>query len=601
MALDNFGFASYSGIEAFESFEFCDTSGVRAAVGSMKVFPQYGLPDENGDIVLTYNQNTIVLRNCHIDSIRYVAGSGGQICEVRFLDERWAWENASVSGKYNYRLPNNAIVPYREKTPQELVTLCFKALGVTVFDVSSLPNEARPEVDWDHSNPAQEMERICHELGCRIVPVRSIGGWKVVVIGDGKDLPDFPAQDAGEGIDPQEVPDYIKIVSAPIKYQVSLPLAAIGKDTDLSWKYLNDLSYALDKWLPSGGFGLDGPDNFCNTNPLRFVLPDGTKISKQELAQDTVFRSWRLKFEGDPYAVQNTGGEWCYKFPKIDDPVTIQQIILTNEMVDTWTDYLGIEHKRGAYIWGRFYGKLAEGRLAEYPLGTRIDKQAANSSTSEDERASFSMSLDPIDTNRSIISTSQRLYRQIPALSEIHPLTGIASPLEWVEAQLYLTCACQVRDPKTWQPYRYEHFMQIGNGTNKDFAVTIVKDDIQPWAKTQNIFGGTMSVTNLDEVIRQSQYYAESYARRYQTVRSQQKTFIGLYGIDMDGSINQITWSISGQGSSTIASQGTEHSFYTPDFDARRRQVANRGMAEQMQYMKYEQARKTALLGTSTT
>jgi len=143
--------------------------------------------------------------------------------------------------------------------------------------------------------------------------------------------------------------------------------------------------------------------------------------------------------------------------------------------------------------------------------------------------------------------------------------------------------------------------MQIGNGTNKEFAVTIIKDDIQPWVKTQNIFGGTMSVTNLDEVIRQSQYYAESYARRYQTVRSQQKTFIGLYGIDMDGSINQITWSISAQGSSTIASQGTEHSFYTPDFDARRRQVANRGMAEQMQYFKYEQARKTALLGTSTT
>lgn len=143
--------------------------------------------------------------------------------------------------------------------------------------------------------------------------------------------------------------------------------------------------------------------------------------------------------------------------------------------------------------------------------------------------------------------------------------------------------------------------MQIGNGTNKDFAVTIIKDDIQPWVKTQNIFAGTMSVTNLDEVTRQSQYYAESYSRRYQTVRSQQKTFIGLYGIDMDGSINQITWSISGQGSSTIASQGTEHSFYTPDFDARRRQVANRGMAEQMQYMKYEQARKTALLGTSTT
>ena len=601
MALENFGFASYPGIEAFESLEFCDTSGVRAAVGSMKVFPQYGLPDENGDIVLTYNQNKIILKNCHIESIRYVAGSGGQICEVRFLDERWTWENASVSGKYNYRLPNNAIVPYREKTPQELVTLCFNALGVTVFDVSSLPNEARPEVDWDNSNPAQEMERICHELGCRIVPVRSIGGWKVVVIGEGDDLPDYPAQDVGQGIDPQEVPDYIKIVSAPIRYQVSLPLAAVGKEVDLSWKFLTNLSYAPSRGLPSGGFGLDGINSFANIDPIRFVLPDGTKVSRQELALDSVFRNWRLDFADNQAAIQNDQGEWCWKFPNIDKPVTRRQIILTNEMVDTWTDYLGVEHKRAPFMWGQFSGSLAEGARANCPFGTRIDKQAANSSTSEDERASFSMSLDPIDTTRSIMTTSQRMYKQIAALSAVDSITGQPSPLEWIEAELYITCACQVRDPKTWQPYRFEYFMQIGSGTNKDFAVTIIKDDIQPWSIQDYENGTAYTTNNLDEITRQSQYYAESYSRRYQTVRSQQKTFIGLYGIDMDGSINQITWSISGQGSSTIASQGTEHSFYTPDFDARRRQVANRGMAEQMQYMKYEQARKTALLGTSTT
>ena len=41
MSLYNHGDVTYPGINAVESFEFTDISGVQPAIGTMKVFPQY--------------------------------------------------------------------------------------------------------------------------------------------------------------------------------------------------------------------------------------------------------------------------------------------------------------------------------------------------------------------------------------------------------------------------------------------------------------------------------------------------------------------------------------------------------------------------------
>ena len=622
MSLYNHGNVTYPGINAVESFEFTDISGVQPAIGTMKVFPQYGLPEENGDIVMTYNDQTITIQAAHIDSVQYEVGGGGQIVDVRFMDSRWKWVHRFITGRYNIRLPNNWIDPVHEKTPQQLATLLFQALGESMFDVTALPNDSRPDCDWDHTSASQELEKLCNDLGCRIVPVRSTQSWKIVVTGEGADLPTFPSQDVGQGIDPQEVPDFIKIVTAPIRYQMQLPLRAVGKDTDLSWKPLRQLSYAplsydilikatssTPQTVSSGGFGQTDWAEFRWVDSIRFVLPDGTKVSKQELARDTIFNSYRIDFENAPGAKQDSNGNWTYSVPTIEKPVTRKQIILSNELAQMWTDNLGALHPRPAYITGSFYGKLCEGRLANCPNGTRIDKQAADSANGENERASFSLSLDPIDTDRSIISVSPKLLQQIDPT--IVSYTSVVNgkvvrntiSIEWVEANLSFTNAFQVRDPDTWQPIRYEFLMQIGSGSDKNFAYTVIRDDIRPTVIVQSYFNGLPSkyTTNYAEVVDQCQYYAQSLSRKFQTVTSERATFIGLFPIDMDGAICQVTYSINKSGASTIASQGTEHSYITPDYEERRQMTARQGIAEKIQYVKYETARRNAYLGNVNT
>lgn len=564
----------------------------------MKIFPQFGIPDQDGDLVMTYNGVSVTIKDAHIDSVAYEVGGGGQIVNVRFMDSRWKWAHRYVTGRYNFRLPNNWINPAHEKTPQQLATLCFQAMGESVFDVSALPNDARPEADWDHSNAAQELDRICNDLGCKVVPVRSIGGWKIVVTGVGADLPNAPAEDVGQGIDPQEVPDYIKIVTGPIRYQMQLPLAPIGKDTDLSWKPLKQLSYAPLPIAPSGGFGNESANDMRNISSTRAVLADGTKVSPQELAQDTVFKNWRIDFTNT--GIQGPDGDYYITVPTLQYKVNRKMIILSNELAQMWTDYLGALHQRPAFITGVFWSKFGEGAASNTAVGTRIDKQYKDSATSMDERASFSLSLDPEDTDRSIISISPKMVQQINP-----PITGVGLvPIAWAEATLKFTTAFQVRDPVTWQPNRYEFLMQIGSGTDTNFAYTVIRDDIQPVVIQNYRSDGTASnvITNQGEVNTQCAYYANALARKFITVTSEHATYIGIFPLDMDGAICQITYSVSvNGGTSMIASQGTEHSYYTPEYEERRQQVARQGISEKLIYVKYETARRKAYLGNVNT
>lgn len=610
----NLATVDYPGIVRYDSFSFCDLSGIEPATARMTVFPQYGLPDENGDIAISYNgQSILTLKNCHIDEAHYEIDGGGQIVGVTFLDERWTWKDASISGRYNFKLPNNWVDPNHEQTPQQLAILCFQALGVAVFDVSDLPNDTRPEVSWDSSNPAQELNKICGDLGCRITPIRSTGSWKICVTGAGADLPNYPCQDFGQGIDPAETPDYIKIVSGPVRYQVFLPLVAVGRDTDLSWRLLKQLTYAPDRTLFAAGFHKDpfdfgfmasvsyapvqtGIGSFKGTE--RVPLSDGTKVSAQELARDFIFKSWRVDFANQSGAVQNpSSGSWQMRIPGITANggyATVEQIILSDELVQSYTDTLGTQHQRPSFVQGQFFGRMTDGSTPNYPAGTRIDKQAARSDTSMDERSSFSLSLDPIDTKRSIISTSGPML-----------FYSNSAPVEvWTPAILQYCCAIHVRDPVTWQPARYEYLYQIGSGTNQNFCRVEIKDDIQPWIIGNYPTGSTAFTSftsNIAEVQQQSLYYAQSIAREYQLVNSQTKTFIGIYSIDMDGAIQQVSYEIGKGGHSTKASRGTEHNIYTPSYEDRRQMSARQGIAGKVEYARNETARRQALIGSFNT
>ena len=593
------GLVSYPGIQKWETFQMTDVSGISPAIGIMTVFPQFGLPAANGDIVLTYDDYEITFKDCHIDSASYERNSGGQIVSVRFLDERWKWAFYEITGRYNIRKPNNFVDPDHEKTPRELATLCFEAMNVSEFNVDALPNDARPDVDWDHANPAQELARLCDDLGCRIVPKRSTGEWFIRVTGDGADLPNqYPYNDAGDGFDPKERPDFIKIVTAPKRFQIALRLQPMGKETDLSWKWPGNLSYRNENDLSPAfyGFGRDHEQQ-SNVDPNRVTQPDGTKISPQELALQTIFRTFRIcglsRASGQPDGFDSekirVNG---YKDADGNETATRKQLILSDQLVQVWTDEVGAEHTRPAFVAGEFYGEKCDGPTGNYPPATRIDYQGQVYRDSEEERASFSLSLDPIDTDRSFLTFSKPMVFQD------------ATNSVFTYAKIFLTCAVEVRDPDTWQPVRHEYLKQIGDGSNRDFCYEAVKEEIQPWWITTYSadFSSTTGTTdNQDEVQRQCEYYADSIAKTFENVSTSTRTYLGLFPIDMDGAIQQVSYRIGKQGADTIASKGTEHDFDIPQYAERRQRDGRKNQEERMKLLKEISERKLALRGTFNT
>ncbi|WP_397570667.1 hypothetical protein [Schlesneria sp. T3-172] len=597
------GTFSYPGIGAYESFQGTDISGIAPSVFTAQIHPEYGIPAPDGDIVLQYGDSVVTLRNMHVDRVDYDEGTGGKVATVRFLDERWKWAYYKIVGRYNIRLPNNFVDPAHEKTPRELATLCFQAMGVTRFDVSALPNLARPDVDWQWSRPAEELANLCDELGCRIVPRRSDGAWVVVQTGFGADLPDngWPYNDHGSGIDPKETPDYIEIVTAPISYQCALELEPCGKDVNQAWKSLDQLSYVIDPHDYGYGFFRD-PWYQSGLSPDRIRQADGSEISPRELGVQTLHRCFRINETPANVARRTTEeGEKEFYLPGYDGFVTRKQLLPFNELVETYTDPYGAEHRRAALMFGEWWGELGENNGNHAP-GTRLDYQESTIYAPE-ERASFTVSVDPIDTDRTIITTSKPMlhYMNPRAFSD-----GFRDEYVFSAARMFLVCTVNVRHKVTWQPIRYSMRKHIGSGNNPDFCLTIVKNDIQPWWITDyDAFGVPLHAStprnNELEVRRQCEYYLEAYAQTFQTVASESKVYYGLYPIDMDGAIAQVTYRISPSGADTIISRGTEHNFDIPSYEQRRQRDGRMNAAEKQKLLAEIQDRKTRLLGVNNT
>ena len=71
----------------------------------------------------------------------------------------------------------------------------------------------------------------------------------------------------------------------------------------------------------------------------------------------------------------------------------------------------------------------------------------------------------------------------------------------------------------------------MGTGTNPDFCLQVIKNDIQPWYLSRYTSSGAWirTTNNAEEVQRQCQYYADALAKTLETVRSLTRTYIGLY------------------------------------------------------------------------
>jgi len=286
--------------------------GIAPGVGSITAVPFAGFANTVGDLVLTYGSTTIRFPDCSIvnPSLRGGANSP-RMWSLSVLDRRWKWKFGEVSGRYNSLRPDNMIDDRTEKTPRELATLLLNAMGEENYDISALPDTARPFIDWYYTNPALELQNLCESLGCRVIlQLDNRVVLKRVSVGD-------PLPQTGQemnlsfGMEGAAVPDKIKLIGGPTLFQSRLVLQAVAQDIDRwspasginrfpdynQWnvgrlgetKRLGLISYAPPT------YGFQDPENFSDILPTYVTGGDGiyTRSEVRQIAKSSVYKWYR--------------------------------------------------------------------------------------------------------------------------------------------------------------------------------------------------------------------------------------------------------------------------------------------------------------------
>ena len=324
---------TYSGIIGIESCRMLLSRSVEPSQAVIETPVISQVAPAIGDLVFFYNGTTLTFSGCAVDMSYIAMTAAGQTMRITLLDRRWRWAFTEIVGRYNVKTKTDTIK--YEKTPQELATLIFQAMGETVYDVSELPNDARPMVDWTNEKGSVALADLLSQLNCEVVPDLSTGGWRIVKIGTGDLLPDDgTAETAESGVTSPITPDAIRAVTASIRYQVMFELEAVGTETDGRSRPIDDLSYK-----PSGGWELEHPEKFKGVT--------GTYVKDKSLRS---FLAEVAKVRGGSVLVALDYAYWEYvTAPDLSDPAKLVREFPNTVMLRTFSKVYGLAGNRVGY------------------------------------------------------------------------------------------------------------------------------------------------------------------------------------------------------------------------------------------------------------
>ncbi len=269
------GLCHFTGIEHIESARMTIGQGVQPSVCTITTVPHSSGVPEFGDLTWSFGPVTFTFKDCFLNRAPLRVDESGQKWTMQILDRRHRWKFGYISGHYNRRDPAGEVIKDSEKTPQELLKLLFEAMGEQNPDVSRVPDNGRPEVLWDYATPALELNSLCDTLNCRVI-LGLDNRAKVWPIGQGELLPEEFARNLSVEAAFVQRPDVLKLVTAPIRYQDTWQLEAVGLDTDGEIKPIDDLSYK-----PANGWGVGSPWSMMHITGT-YIDDDGMPWSRNE-------------------------------------------------------------------------------------------------------------------------------------------------------------------------------------------------------------------------------------------------------------------------------------------------------------------------------
>lgn len=658
MAGEPQGLATFPGVKQIVSASYSNTLGIRPGVLSFAFAPQPGFDHTEGDAAFSFGSQRFTVRDCKLDLASLERNDGGEVWRIMLWDRRWKWTSfGGVSGRYNkwrddFTLQDGtapAIVPLTpeaakalqsetmntERTPQQLAELCLEAMGEKNYHVKDLPNDTRPEVEWEYEPPAQALADLCESLGCA-VSLQLDNSIRIVVVGKGAKLPAGGVLVDSYSIDAPEIPDSIAIVCGPTRFEVDFMLEAVGIDSGRKLgqsarnheemiRRIDDLSYK-----PAAGWSTIGD--------LVFFTEIGTVQGGEDvtgfraLAIKSLFRYYRI---WTPVNIPGYGKPPTRKRYKtkdeiedekqMDGSVRFREQILPIYPESLDLNVVSISLEPGpAYVYGAWFDGMDGLKNTLYDNFEPPPTSPPNKVPGSVYRTPFYLGGFQIDAARGLVIFSDQVFRNVDPAAKTQ---GAAGPTKLIygPARLILRASCNVRNRKTGSLERYVRWKETGSkiktGTrfiSRDEIVLAQKatykqagyasgfasvesgkaaKDTRAFETSSTGAGKKDPSSNLKDVEKACDHYLEAAQKEYDLDESQQKNYAGLLPTSLDGAIKQVIYSVGPEGCKTTICRNSEDLDYTISYKERRRldSVVNAQEAHRAEMKKKHLASRAAI------
>jgi hypothetical protein len=352
------------------------------------------------------------------------------------------------------------------------------------------------------------------------------------------------------------------------EFTVELELSA-GLDEEDRQKYRVDLIQQAAKAGPS--WATSEPPSFTPVRPTDRL----SYAEAVERARDTVFRCYRIVNADPADRLKPLALPWFGRVARR------QQVILQDARVEQVVPAPRIADgaNKGLPVPG---GVLNQGVLPEFYNGYSRDREAvvtgavyalagtvtwnpgANSerfpNTLPTDRVFVPFSVDPVEQ---LVKFAEPVYRLKPLGDRF---------LLFQPADLILETGCLVCDEETDQVVRWKESLSLGGLTPPEEAV---REDLQVgvigrYGDRHALQGFTL--LDAADTKRRAEYYLLGMAAKYRATGAESRQYVGIWPIDLDGAVQQVTWSMNpAEGPTTIVSRNSEHSAVILPYPTRRK------------------------------
>lgn len=550
---ERFGQAFWPGVNGFISCTYSCSQGITPGVASLEIPEQdTSRIAKYGDLVITDGFGTVTLKNCQVQSVDYPRSPRRIVLHI--ADRRWAWRFGFITGEWNVidPYPDLSLIPPGEfvvaggpyapgtfRPAHLLMGDCLKEMGELTPLINPAPAVAIP-AKWEEEPPASALAGLADAVGFRVCYQPSLDRVLVAPVGVGGPLPgDLPIVSESPSFGLGTRPATIRLVGGEVIFNDLVMLEPCGQEPTGEIRHINDLSFA-----PAGGWSRCYPGTFGEVR----ATAELTKQEAVELASQCVWRMFRIRMVDQ---VNFLPGPTIAGYGLVKDR---KQITLLPQSYYVTKAANGQPDTAPPYVLGSIYIPKHEGLL-----GNALNAILGNT----DPATSGKLPRSPrIDGARGLVTFDRQCFR-------------FTSADGWTAPELYLYTGMTIRDIVGRKTLK---FARDGAAGEAGFAVPpeILRHPelVLVYRAIRNAVDRELRVLNdnLDELVPAADYYLQRAAEKYEVTGALSRTYAGIYPIDCDGAIQQVTWSVGGgQPATTTASLNTEHDPYTSPYPERRR------------------------------